>query len=92
MNMTYIQEVLKHISQGHTLSQTDSHKVFDIFFKGEATPAQIGGFLTALRLRGETSSEITGAAQAMRAHMTPVKAPDQAMDIVGTGGDGSLAY
>ena len=59
---------------------------------GDVTPAQIGGFLMALRVRGETVEEITGAVAAMRARMLRVAAPDGAIDIVGTGGDGSGSY
>jgi anthranilate phosphoribosyltransferase len=59
---------------------------------GEATPVQIGAFLTALRLRGETIDEIAGAVATMRAKMTPVEAPADAMDVVGTGGDSSGSY
>jgi len=56
---------------------------------GEATPSQMGGLLMALRVRGETVEEITGAVSAMRAKMLRVKAPPEAIDVVGTGGDGS---
>ncbi len=56
---------------------------------GEATPSQMGGLLMALRVRGETVDEITGAVSAMRARMLGVTAPADAVDIVGTGGDGS---
>jgi anthranilate phosphoribosyltransferase len=56
---------------------------------GEATPSQMGGLLMALRVRGETVDEITGAVSAMRAKMLRVKAPANAVDVVGTGGDGS---
>jgi anthranilate phosphoribosyltransferase len=56
---------------------------------GEATPSQMGGLLMALRVRGETVDEITGAVSAMRAKMLRVEAPPDAIDIVGTGGDGS---
>jgi anthranilate phosphoribosyltransferase len=56
---------------------------------GEATPSQMGGLLMALRVRGETVDEITGAVSAMRSKMLRVSAPDGAVDIVGTGGDGS---
>jgi anthranilate phosphoribosyltransferase len=56
---------------------------------GEATPSQMGGLLMALRVRGETVDEITGAVAAMRAKMLRVDAPADAVDIVGTGGDGS---
>ena len=59
---------------------------------GEATPAQMGGFLMALRVRGETVDEITGAVLTMRSKMTAVEAPEDALDIVGTGGDASGTY
>jgi anthranilate phosphoribosyltransferase len=59
---------------------------------GEVTPAQMGAFLMALRVRGETVDEITGAVTAMRSKMLSVKAPTDAVDIVGTGGDGSGSY
>ena len=61
----------------------------EIIMTGNATPSQIGGFLMALRVRGETVDEITAAARIMRAKATHIKAPDNAMDVVGTGGDGS---
>ena len=59
---------------------------------GEASEAQLGAFLMALRLRGETEDELVGAAEAMRAAMTPVEAPEDAIDIVGTGGDGAHTF
>src|SRR4051794_41900400 len=59
---------------------------------GEATPSQMGGLLMALRVRGETVDEITGAASTMRAKMTKVAAPPDAIDVVGTGGDASGSY
>ena len=59
---------------------------------GEATPSQMGGLLMALRVRGETVDEITGAVSAMRAKMTKVAAPPDAIDVVGTGGDASGSY
>ena len=70
------------------LSRSQAEQAFEILFDGEATPAQIGGFLMALRARGEAVSEYAAAAAVMRAKCTPVKAPDGAIDIVGTGGDG----
>ncbi|MEM8849774.1 MAG: anthranilate phosphoribosyltransferase [Pseudomonadota bacterium] len=70
------------------LTRDEAEAVFTAFFEGEATPAQIAGILMALRTRGETVDEIAAAAAAMRAKMTRVTAPDGAMDIVGTGGDG----
>jgi len=70
------------------LSRSQAEEAFGYLFEGAATPAQIGGFLMALRARGESVSEYAAAAAVMRAHCIPVKAPEGAMDIVGTGGDG----
>ena len=70
------------------LSRSQAEQAFEILFNGEATQAQMGGLLMALRARGEAVSEYAAAAAVMRAKCTPVKAPDGAMDIVGTGGDG----
>jgi anthranilate phosphoribosyltransferase len=70
------------------LTRAEAEAAFDALFEGEATPAQVGGFLMALRTRGETVDELAAAAAVMRAKCHPVKAPEGAMDIVGTGGDG----
>lgn len=70
------------------LSRAQAEEAFGYLFDGAATPAQIGGFLMALRARGESVAEYAAAAAVMRAHCVPVKAPEGAMDIVGTGGDG----
>ncbi|WP_417247762.1 anthranilate phosphoribosyltransferase [Celeribacter sp.] len=70
------------------LSRAQAEDAFEILFNGEATPAQIGGFLMALRARGEAVSEYAAAAKVMRDKCVPVSAPAGAMDIVGTGGDG----
>jgi len=70
------------------LTRAEAETAFDVLFAGEATPSQTGGFLMALRTRGETVDEITAAATVMRARCSAVRAPDGAMDIVGTGGDG----
>jgi anthranilate phosphoribosyltransferase len=70
------------------LTRAQAEGAFDAIMSGEATPAQIGGFLMALRTRGETVEEIAAAAAVMRAKMTKVRAPAGAIDIVGTGGDG----
>ncbi len=70
------------------LSRTDAQAVFDAIMEGDATPAQIGGLLMAMRTRGESVDEYAAAAAAMRARCVPVNAPAGAMDIVGTGGDG----
>jgi anthranilate phosphoribosyltransferase len=65
---------------------------FGVMMSGDATPSQIGGFLMALRVRGESVDEIYGAVSVMREKMLPVKAPADAVDIVGTGGDASGTY
>ncbi len=70
------------------LTRDEAETAFDLLFEGQATPAQIGGLLMALRTRGETVEEYAAAARVMRAKCNPVTAPDGAMDIVGTGGDG----
>jgi len=70
------------------LTAAEAEAAFEAIMTGKATPAQIGGFLMILRQRGEAIEEITGAAKIMRAKSTRVSAPDGAIDIVGTGGDG----
>jgi anthranilate phosphoribosyltransferase len=70
------------------LSRAQAEAAFKELFEGRATPAQIAGLLMAMRARGEAVAEYAAAAAVMRAKCTPVKAPEGAMDIVGTGGDG----
>ena len=79
-------------ASGKPLSFDESRAAFDIMMSGDATPSQIGGFLMALRVRGETVEEISGAVATMRAKMLPVAAPADSVDIVGTGGDASGSY
>ena len=79
-------------ASGTPLTREQSQQAFDIMMSGDATPSQIGGFLMALRVRGETIEEITGAVSTMRAKMLKVTAPQDAVDIVGTGGDQSGSY
>ncbi|HEV7414568.1 MAG TPA: anthranilate phosphoribosyltransferase, partial [Tianweitania sediminis] len=79
-------------AQGQALDFAEARDAFDIMMSGEATPSQIGGFLMALRVRGETVDEISGAVATMRAKMLRVEAPGDAVDIVGTGGDQSGSY
>jgi len=76
------------IAATRPLTPAEAETAFAALFEGEATPAQMGGFLMALRTRGETVDEYAAAAQVMRAKCHPVRAPEGAMDIVGTGGDG----
>lgn len=83
---------LAKVATGAALSQEEARAAFDALLSGEVTPAQAGGFLMALRVRGEALDEIVGAASAMRAKMLRVRAPEGAIDIVGTGGDHSGSY
>jgi anthranilate phosphoribosyltransferase len=83
---------LAKVATGATLSNEEARSAFDALLSGEVTPSQAGAFLMALRVRGEVLDEIVGAASAMRARMLPVKAPKDAIDIVGTGGDHSGTY
>ncbi|QDZ02457.1 anthranilate phosphoribosyltransferase [Nitratireductor mangrovi] len=80
------------VATGTPLSFEEARAAFEVVMSGEATPAQIGGFLMAMRVRGETVAEISGAVATMRAKMLPVAAPADAIDIVGTGGDASGSY
>ncbi len=79
--------LLAKVADGQSLSETEAKTAFDIIMSGDATPSQIGAFLMALRVRGETVAEITGAVRTMRAKALMIDAPAGAMDIVGTGGD-----
>jgi len=77
---------------GASLTREEAARGFDRMMSGEATPSQMGGLLMALRVRGETVEEITGAVTAMREKMLRVAAPPDAIDVVGTGGDASGSY
>src|ERR1700733_3780989 len=88
MNIS-LKPVLARLGHGERLSAAEAEAAFGIVMDGAATPAQIGGMLMAMRARGETVQELTGAVTAMRARMTPVAAPANAMDVCGTGGDGA---
>ncbi len=80
------------LASKENLTRSESQSVFDIIMSGDATPAQIGGILMALKLKGETVEEISGAVQSLRSKMSTVTAPADAIDIVGTGGDGHGTY
>ncbi len=88
-----IRDALAQLLDGKDLSREDARRVMDTIMSGEATPAQIGGFLVALRLKGETADEIAGSAEAMRAHAVSVhpKRTDL-VDTAGTGGDGGKTF
>jgi anthranilate phosphoribosyltransferase len=82
-----LKPVLARLACGETLSSAEAEEAFGIIMSGEATPAQIAGLLMAMRVRGETVAELTGAVRAMRARMLAVEAPEDAIDVCGTGGD-----
>ncbi|WP_296081184.1 anthranilate phosphoribosyltransferase [uncultured Agrobacterium sp.] len=90
--MAELKPLIAKVANGESLNREEARQAFDILMSGEATPSQIGGFLMALRVRGETVDEIVGAVSSMRARMLPVSAPAHAVDIVGTGGDGLGTY
>src|SRR5690242_8565584 len=87
--MDDLKSIIGKVATGAALTRQESASAFDAVMSGEATPSQMGGLLMALRVRGETVDEITGAVSAMRSKMLTVTAPPDAVDIVGTGGDGS---
>jgi anthranilate phosphoribosyltransferase len=79
-------------ASGAALTRDEAARAFDRMMSGEATPSQMGALLMALRVRGETVDEITGAVSTMRAKMQKVAAPPDAIDVVGTGGDASGSF
>ncbi|RTL54551.1 MAG: anthranilate phosphoribosyltransferase [Bradyrhizobiaceae bacterium] len=87
--MSDFRAIIGKLATGASLSRDEAADAFGQVMAGNATPSQIGGLLMALRVRGETVDEITGAVMAMRGRMLRVSAPADAVDIVGTGGDGS---
>jgi anthranilate phosphoribosyltransferase len=87
--MDDLKSIIGKVATGATLSRDEAASAFAAMMSGEATPSQMGGLLMALRVRGETVEEITGAVAAMRGKMLKVQAPADAIDVVGTGGDGS---
>src|SRR3954451_9464921 len=90
--MDDLKAIIGKVATGATLSREEAARGFDTMMSGEATPSQMGGLLMALRVRGETVDEITGAVTAMREKMLRVRAPADAVDIVGTGGDASGSF
>jgi anthranilate phosphoribosyltransferase len=87
-----IKEAIGTLVAGNNLTYEEAYFVMGEIMGGEATPAQVGAFLTALRLKGETADEIAGLASVMRAKATQVKIKGPAIDIVGTGGDGAATF
>ncbi len=90
--MADLKAIIEKVASGKRLSQEEAREAFDVIMSGEATPVQIGAFLTGLRIRGETVDEIAGAVATMRDKMLRVEAPADAIDVVGTGGDASGSY
>ncbi|MBB3974902.1 anthranilate phosphoribosyltransferase [Rhizobium azooxidifex] len=90
--MSDLKPFIAKVATGQPLDREEARGAFEIIMSGAATPSQIGGFLMALRVRGETVDEIYGAVSSMRARMLPVSVPTDAIDIVGTGGDGAGTY
>lgn len=87
-----LRPTLNRLAAGATLTQEQAEAAFGAMMQGRATPPQIGGLLMAMRVRGETVDEITGAVRAMRASMVPVEAPEGAVDTCGTGGDAAGTF
>ncbi|MGZ3409906.1 MAG: anthranilate phosphoribosyltransferase [Xanthobacteraceae bacterium] len=90
--MAELKALIGQVATGAQMTREQAAAAFDSMMSGEATPSQMGGLLMALRVRGETVDEITGAVAAMRAKMLQVSAPPNAIDVVGTGGDASGSY
>ncbi|MDA5193790.1 anthranilate phosphoribosyltransferase [Govanella unica] len=90
--MSRFKELIAKVADGTTLSEAEANEAFHIMMSGDATPSQVGGFLMALRVRGETVDELTGACRAMRDKVLAVKAPPGAIDTCGTGGDSAGTY
>src|SRR6202163_636764 len=87
-----LKPLLAEVAAGRTLSESEAEAAFDIIMSGNATPSQIGAFLMALRVRGESVDEITGAARIMRLKALTIDAPPGTIDTVGTGGDASGTF
>ncbi len=82
-----LKPILARLAMAETLSEAEAEDAFGLIMAGEASPAQIAGLLMAMRVRGETVAELTGAVRAMRARMLAIDAPAEAIDVCGTGGD-----
>jgi anthranilate phosphoribosyltransferase len=88
-----IQEAIRDLLDGQSLDRSRARDVMGVIMRGDATPAQISGFLVALRAKGETPDEIAGCAEAMREHVLPVHpSRSDVVDVVGTGGDGGRTF
>ncbi len=92
MTAPELKRIIQKVSTGASLGEYEIETAIDLMSSGAASPVQMGAFLMALRVRGETVEEITGTARLLRARMLPVNAPADAIDIVGTGGDCHRTY
>jgi hypothetical protein len=95
LEVSMLKPYIAKVMQKQNLSATEAEQAMQIIMTGEATPAQIGGYLVALRMKGETVDEITGSARAMRAQATRLplnKNGDPLLDTAGTGGDGAHTF
>jgi anthranilate phosphoribosyltransferase len=90
--MERFRALIGKVATGAALTREEASHAFDKMMSGEATPAQMGGMLMGMRIRGETVDEITGAVATMRNKMLKVDAPPEAIDVVGTGGDAAGSY
>jgi anthranilate phosphoribosyltransferase len=90
--MTDFKALIGKVASGKSLTRGEAESAFNVMMSGEATPSQMGAFLMALRVRGETVDEIAGAVATMRAKVLRVEAPADAIDVVGTGGDAVGTY
>lgn len=91
-DLAEMKAILARVAAGGCLTEDEAGSAFDIIMSGNATPSQMGGFLMALRVRGETVDEITGAARVMRRKALPIEGPPGIIDTCGTGGDGSGTF
>jgi anthranilate phosphoribosyltransferase len=88
-----IQQAIHQVLDGHDLTRAEAREVMGEIMAGEATPAQISGFLVALRAKGETAEEIAGCAEAMREVVVAVQpSREDVVDVVGTGGDRARTF
>src|SRR5690554_5872923 len=88
-----VQEAIRRVVEGENLDESSAYAAMKSIMAGEATQAQIGALITALRMKGETVDEITGCAKAMREHAFRIEADvDTLVDTCGTGGDGSNTF
>ena len=87
-----LKTLIDRVADGKRLSIAETSEAFEVMMSGNATASQIGAFLMGLRVRGESVDEITGGATVMRSKALPIKAPNGAIDIVGTGGDKSGSF